>query len=71
MSQMPQFEHTPVDDVRRIRERLSREAGGDIRTLAAQSQAFFEKHQHEVNLRVVAAPPTVSALRRFYEERSP
>jgi hypothetical protein len=71
MSQMPRPELTPVDDVRRIRERLSREAGGNIRHLAAQSQAFFEAHQHEINLRLIPAPPPNPALRQRAEGRSP
>ena len=35
-------EETPVDDVRRVRERLAREAGGDVRKLAATSNEAFD-----------------------------
>jgi hypothetical protein len=35
-------EATPVDDVRRVRERLDREAGGNVRKLAQRSNEAYE-----------------------------
>jgi hypothetical protein len=35
-------EATPVDDVRRVRERLARETGGNIRKLAQRSDEAYE-----------------------------
>ncbi|MEN6627447.1 MAG: hypothetical protein ABFD69_14580 [Candidatus Sumerlaeia bacterium] len=50
-------EPTPVDDVRRVRERLDREAQGDIHTLAEQSRAAFEQYRQQLNLKLVSPPP--------------
>lgn len=36
-------EKTAVDDVRKIRDRLSREAGGDVRKLAEQSRLAIQQ----------------------------
>jgi len=49
-------EPTPVDDVRRVRERFDREAGGNMHALAEQSRAAVERYRAELNLKVVAAP---------------
>ena len=49
-------EETPVDDVRRIREQLSREAGGDIQKLIEQSQRFFEEYREKLGLKLVSPP---------------
>lgn len=38
----PRREPTPVDDVRLIRERLSREAGNDVYVLSERSQKIAE-----------------------------
>ena len=46
-------EETPVDDVRRIRERLCREAGGDVRKLAQQSAEAFEELKTRLKLRII------------------
>lgn len=48
---IPEREETPVDDVRRIRERLDREAGGDVGRLLEQSHEFFEKHWKSLGLK--------------------
>lgn len=47
------LEETAVDDVRRVRERLSREAGGDIDKLAEQSRQAFEQLREELGLKLV------------------
>ena len=47
---------TPVDDVRGVRERLSREAGGDIRKLADESRRVVEQYRHQLGLKIVRAP---------------
>ena len=61
-AQIPFPELTPVDDVRRVRVRLSKEAGGDMGRLAQQSQEFFEQHKHEFNFRVAPPPPPLPTL---------
>jgi hypothetical protein len=50
-------DQTPVDDVRRIRQRLSREAHGDVRKLAELSNRAFEKPRGKLKLKP-AEPPT-------------
>jgi hypothetical protein len=55
-------EETPVDEVRRVRERLHRETGGDIHKLAERSQAAVEKFKDK--LRLKPAPPPSSDSRR-------
>ena len=64
MSQAPLRtpEPTPVDDVRRVRARLSKEAGGDMRRLAEQSEEFFEQNKHKYNFRLVPTPPPLPGL---------
>jgi hypothetical protein len=52
----PDDELTPVDDVRRVRERLSREAGGDVRKLAELGMQAFEEYRERLNLRLVSPP---------------
>jgi len=52
-----EFETTPVDDVRRVRERLSREAGGDVRELVKESNRLFEEYREKLGLKVVPVPP--------------
>jgi hypothetical protein len=49
-------EPTPVDDVRRVRERLSREAGGDIAKLAEQAERVTEQLSKRLGLKVVDPP---------------
>jgi hypothetical protein len=49
---------TPVDEVRRIRERRHREAGGDIRKLVDQSRETVRRFQDRLKLKIVAPPPT-------------
>ena len=45
-----------VDDVRQVRERLSREAGGDMARLAADATAEFERLREQLKLNLVKAP---------------
>jgi hypothetical protein len=47
---------TAVHDVRKVRERLDREAGGDVHTLAQQSRNVSEELLKKLGLRRV--PPT-------------
>ncbi len=45
------LEETPVDDVRVVRERLNREAGGDIHLLIQQSRAATEKFRARLKIK--------------------
>ena len=49
-------EETAVDDVRRIREQLDREAGGDIDRLAERARQVSEQYIRELGLKVVQPP---------------
>ncbi|MBI2434496.1 MAG: hypothetical protein HYV26_16685 [Candidatus Hydrogenedentes bacterium] len=54
MKEFPQEtidEESPVDDVRRIREKLSRETGNDVRLLAERSRAIAEKLREKLGLK--------------------
>lgn len=44
---------TPVDDVRRVRERLDREAGGDVHELARQSREAARQLRERLGLKEV------------------
>jgi hypothetical protein len=57
-------EETPVDDVRRVRERLDREAGGDIHVLIEQSNKAFEEYRRKLGLRPIRHVPTSPKRRR-------
>jgi len=59
-----QREETPVDDVRRIRERLSREAGGDVHRLMEQSRKFLEEHWESLGLKRVSPNKTPRSQRK-------
>jgi hypothetical protein len=50
-------EPTPVDDVRRVRERLSREAGGDIRRLIEDSNRVAQEYRRKLGLKMVKPSP--------------
>jgi hypothetical protein len=43
---------TPVDDVRRVRERLSREAGGDVRALVSASKPISPAMRKRLGLKL-------------------
>ena len=47
---------TAVDDVRRVRERLSSEAGGNIPKLVQASNRALEENRERLGLKVVKAP---------------
>lgn len=47
----PQTEETPVDDVRRVREKLSAEAGNDVHRLAAHARKVAEQMSKRLGLR--------------------
>ena len=50
-------EPTPVDDVRRVREHLHDQFGGDVRKLAEHARSVTESLRVKLGLRVVTAPP--------------
>lgn len=64
MTEVPSINQgpTPVDDVRRIRERLTREAGGDIAKLAEEANLVAERLRKQLGLKIVE-PPAGPALR--------
>jgi hypothetical protein len=47
--------------VRRVRERISREAGGDINKLVEESMRFFEMYRERLNLKMVKRPGTADS----------
>ncbi len=49
-------EPTAVDDVRRVRERLSAECCGDVRRLAEYAERVAEKHRASLRLKPVQSP---------------
>ena len=49
-------ELTPVDDVRRVRERLSREAGGSVRVLIERANAALGQYREQLGLKLVKPP---------------
>jgi hypothetical protein len=52
----PPAEETPVDDVRKVRERLDREADGDIHALAQAARRTSDELRAKLGLRRVAPP---------------
>ena len=60
MSEHPELEsneqQTAVDDVRRVRERLSGEANGDLATLARESNRAVEELSEKLGLKTVLPP---------------
>jgi len=54
----PHQEETPVDEVRRVRERLDRESRGDIHKLAELSRAAVEKFREKLKLKSIPPPPS-------------
>lgn len=47
---------TAVDDVRRVRERLDQESGGEIYKHIEQSNRALEKYREKLGLKVVQRP---------------
>jgi hypothetical protein len=60
---LPQSESTAVDDVRRVRDRLDRESGGDLRRHIKNTNDAFEALRAKLNVKLVPAPlsPSKSA----------
>ena len=50
-SSSPQTEETPVDDVRRVRRRLSEETGNDVNRLADRAREITEKLREKLGLK--------------------
>jgi len=50
--------NTAVDDVRRVRERLDHESGGDMRRHIANTNAAFEQLRDRIGLKLVPLPAT-------------
>jgi hypothetical protein len=44
-------ELTPVDDIRRVRDGLNRQFGGDVRQLAAHAREVAEKYRVQLGLK--------------------
>jgi hypothetical protein len=55
-------EPTAVDDVRRVRERIAREYGGDLAKHAEQTNRIAAEIRAKLKIRVV--PPSTPAARR-------
>jgi hypothetical protein len=49
-------DQTPVDDVRRVREELDRECGGNISKLATLANKMAEAYRQTLSLKVVRPP---------------
>ena len=50
-SSSPQTEETPVDDVRRVRRKLSEETGNDVNRLADRARDVAEKLREKLGLK--------------------
>lgn len=50
-------EPTAVDDVRRVRERISRESCGDLRKHVEETNRIFERLRSKLGMKVVPPPP--------------
>lgn len=55
-------EPTAVDDVRRVREKIAAQHGGDLRAHMEETNRIFEELRAKLNLRVVE-PPSRDARR--------
>lgn len=49
-------EETPVDDVRRVREKLSAEFGNDVNRLAEHARRVADEYRTKLGLKVVGSP---------------
>ena len=58
MSRTPKIKQsqTPVDDLRRVREKIHDECGGDLRKLAARANKTAEEYRQKLGLKVVQPP---------------
>ena len=50
-------EETAVDDVRRIREQIDRESGGDLRKPVEETNRIAEQYRDQLGLKIVQPPP--------------
>lgn len=50
-------EETAVDDVRKVREQIERESGGDLRKHVEQTNQLVEELREKLGLRIVDSPP--------------
>lgn len=50
------WEQTPVDDVRLVRNRISRESGGDIHRQIKESRRVAESYRDTLGLKTTPAP---------------
>ena len=50
-SSSPKTEETPVDDVRRVRRKLSEETGNDVNRLADRAREVTEKLREKLGLK--------------------
>ena len=50
-------ESSPVDDVRRVREKLDREVQGDIRALAERAREAAQKYREKLGLKLRSLLP--------------
>lgn len=57
MSEYKSTEPTPVDDVRRVRERIDREVQGNIHELVKRSHSAAERYRDALGLKVITPPP--------------
>ncbi len=51
---------TTVDDVRRVRARLHRESGGDLRKHAAESNRLLAERAEALGLKIVQPAPAAA-----------
>jgi hypothetical protein len=54
-------ESTAVDDVRRVRERIHRESGGDLKKHIEETNRVFEALGAKLGVNVVSPPPAQSS----------
>lgn len=53
---------TAVDDVRRVRERIDRESGGNVRQHIERSNRILEQYREKLGLKIM--PPPSQPARR-------
>jgi hypothetical protein len=51
------IEETAVDDVRRIREQIDRESGGDLKKHVEQTNRIVEEYREKLGLNVLQPRP--------------
>lgn len=53
----PKVEETAVDDVRRVRERLSRDTGNDVHRLAEHAREVSTRLREKLGLKPISTKP--------------